>query len=95
MVEEIVRVVDIVPPAGSVRLVVLNVALTPVGETASVSFTVPVKPDRLVRETVAGLEVPLARVRLLGLAETVKSVMVTGMVREWVIEPLVATTVTV
>jgi len=95
IVEDIVRMAEPVPPAVSATLVVLRVALSPVGETTSVSFIVPANPSRLANDMVVLLEVPPVRVREVGLAEMVKSVTVTGIVREWLIEPLVAVTVTV
>ena len=44
VVGERVRVAVPVPPDDRLMLVVLKVALRPVGETVSASFTVPVKP---------------------------------------------------
>jgi len=95
VVEDIVIMAEPVPPAVSPTLVVLRVALRPVGETVSTSFTVPANPSRLANDMVVLLEVPAVRVREVGLAEMVKSVTVTGIVREWLIEPLVVVTVTV
>ena len=93
--EDIVRIAEPVPPAVSPTLVVLRVALRPVGDTALVSFTVPANPSRLANDMVVLLEVPAVRVREVGLAEMVKSVTVTRIVREWLIEPLVAVIVIV
>ena len=84
-----------VPPAVSTMLVVLRVALRPVGVTVSDNFTVPANPLRLERVRVEGLMEPRERERELGLAETLKPVMVTGTITEWLMAPLAARTVTV
>ena len=84
-----------VPDAPRTMLVGVRVQVKPAGETVDVNATVPVNP--LTGATVM-VEVAAAlanAVTLVGLAVTVKSVMVTVTVAEWDSDPLVPVTVTV
>ena len=82
VVEVIVSVTVFVWPAVRAALVLLSVALGPVGDTRSVILTVPAKPYRLDSEIVDVVVVPLFTVIELGLGEIEKSEMATGIVME-------------
>jgi hypothetical protein len=90
-----VRTAEPVPLAANDTLPVLRLTVRPVGVTESPSLTVPLKPSRLVNVTVDVLVEPAVRLRLAGLAETLKPDTFTVTVTEWVTEPLAAMTVTV
>ena len=76
-------------------LVGLRVHVRPAGETVDVSATVPVNPFNGATVIVEVTAVPEFVATLVGLALTVKSLMVTVTVAAWDSAPLVPVTVTV
>ena len=72
-----------------------KVQVNPAGETVDVNATVPVKPFTGATVIVEVAVAPARAVTLVGLAVTVKSVIVKVTVAEWDNVPLVPVTVTV
>ena len=81
--------------APSVMMLGVRVHDKPVGETADINDTVPVKPLIGDTVTVELAIVPTVVVMLAGLAETEKSVTVYVTVALWESDPLLPVTVTV
>ncbi len=95
--EDAVRVEDPDPPDERVTLVGLTDAVRPEGETVDESVTIPEKPFKLARLTVAVPEEPDWNVRL-EVPDMLKSGVTTTptvTVVEWDKDPLVPVTVTV
>ena len=76
-------------------LVGLKLQVRPAGETVEVNATVPVNPLTGATVMVEVAVAPASTVTLVGLAVTVKSMIVTVTVAEWDRAPLVPVTVTV
>lgn len=81
--------------APRIMLVGVRVQVSPAGETEEVRATVPVKPFTGATVIVEVAATPALAATLVGLAVTVKSVMLTVTVAVWLRLPLVPVTVTV